>query len=187
MIMKTFPIARGIFLLLVLAFRVDAETPMVPMNERVRVEVKTDTQSDRKDLAKTSVDEVTQFKTLKIELSGKPKQPETRIVKWTAYGRDMKTNDVRKIDSGEFKLQFGPDGRQTTESKRISTTYTPEHSEGGKGGKGGGGGQGGKGSRSKKVEGSGAKFVGYRVEVVDGASVVGEYSDPIGIGPSKKP
>ena len=171
-------------MLFALAFRVDAQAPMVPMNERVRLEVKTETQSDRKDLEKTSVDEVTQFKTLKIELSGKPKQPETRVVKWTAYGRDMKSNDVRKIDEGEFKLQLGANGRQSGESKRISTTYIPEHSAGGKGGKGGGGG-GGKGG--KKVEGSGAKFVGYRVEVMDGATVVGEYSDPAGIGPSKKP
>ena len=159
---------------------------MIASNDRVRVEVRMTSESDRKDLKNTTANTVTQHKALTILLSGKPKTPETRVIKWTAYGRDVKDRDVRPIESGEIKLDLTAHGQQTAESKRISTTFTPEHSESSKSGSGSGSGSSSRGSsRSKKVEASGVKFAGYSVQVLDGATVVGEAADPQGIGKPK--
>lgn len=153
---------------------------MVSANDRVRVEVTTVTGSDHKDLGKTSTDRVTQHKTLNIALSGKPKNPETRVVRWTAYGRNMKSNNVTMLASGEIKLGL-VNNRQAAESKHVSTTYTPDHSvvstRRSRSGR--------STPRAKKVEASGVKFAGYSVQVLDGGKVVGEASDPVGIGKPK--
>ena len=63
-----------------------ASGQIVTGNELVRVEVRVASDQDRKDLKSTSADTITQHKTLTIALSGKPKTPETRTGKWTAYG-----------------------------------------------------------------------------------------------------
>ncbi len=181
--MKTIPSLRAALIALALPLTTHAQS--ISPNDRVRVEVRTASESDRKEIKGASADTVTQFKTLTILVSGKAKTPETRIVKWTAYGRDAKDRDVSAIETGEVKLDLPTAGQQTIESKRISTTYTPEHSAGSKG-KGGSSG-GGSGSRSKKVEASGKKYAGYTVQVLDGSTVVGEASDPQGIGKPKTP
>lgn len=159
-----------------------AGAQMIPTNDRVRVEVSITTDTDHKNLAKTSTDQVTQNKALNIALTGKPKSPETRVIKWTAYGRNMKSNNVSAVESGEIKLDL-VNGRQTAESKRFSTTYTPEHSVVSNSR------SRSRGSRStpraKKVEASGVKFAGYSVQVLDGGKVVGEASDPSNIGKPK--
>ena len=178
--MKTIPFLRAA--LIALALPLTTKAQIVPPNDRVRVEVRTASESDRKDIKGTSAATVTQYKTLTILLSGKPKAPETRVIKWTAYGRDAKDRDVSVIESGEIKLDLAANGQQTAESKRVVATHTPEHSAGSKSGSGGGGG-GSKGS--KKVEASGVKFAGYSVQVLDGTTVVGEAADPIGIGKPK--
>ena len=161
-----------------------AVAQMVASNDRVRIEAKLTTDTDRKDLGGTTTDTVTQKKSITIKLSGKAKSPETRVVKWTAYGRDVKDNDVKVLESAELPLALDKSGTQTVETKTFSSTYTPEHSKGkgGKGGKGGGGkGKGG----GKKVEAEGTKFAGYAIQVKDGSQVVGEASDPVGIGAKK--
>ena len=155
---------------------------MIPTNDRVRVEVRITGDSARKDLKNTTASAVTQNKTLVILLSGKPKSPESRIVKWTAYGRDMKGHDVRQIESGEVKLDLPANGQQTVESKRISVTYTPDHSEVTKT-KSRGNNKGT--TKAKKIEASGVKFAGYSVQVLDGSAVVGQASDPENIGKPK--
>ena len=82
------------------------------------------------------------------------------------------------LESGEIKLAL-VDDRQTAESKRISNTYTPEHSVVSKS-------SGRSISRRRRpkvtqVAATGVKFAGYSVEVLDGGRVVGEASDPSGI------
>jgi hypothetical protein len=140
----------------------------VSPNDYVRIEGRVQTEQDRKDLKGTTVDEVTQGKTLFITISGKPKTPETRTGTWTLYGRDLKGHDIEVLEHGDFKVDLSA-GPQKVESKKASTTYTPEHAGGGKKGNG------------KKVEAEGKRFAGYVVTVKDGDKVVGQLSDPPGL------
>ena len=155
----------------------DASGQMVTGNELVRIEVRVGSDQDRKDLKSTSADTITQHKTLTITLSGKPKSPETRTGKWTAYGHSAKGHDYTVLESGEFKVEFSAQGRQMVESKKITTTYTPEHATVTRSNN----------SRSrtsttraKKVEATGTRFAGYGVVIKDGGKVVGEIFDPAG-------
>ena len=183
-VIRFFPAATAFCLLL--ASIGSAQAQMVASNDLVRVEVRASTDTDHKDLKNTTVDTVTQNKTLTIQLSGKARPSETRVVKWKAFGRNLKSNDLMPLESGEVKVALDPSGRQTITTKNISTTYTPEHAvvTKGKGGKGGNNGQ--KAARAKNVEAEGKKYAGYSVQVMDGKTVVGEASDPVGIG-AKKP
>lgn len=166
-----------------------ARAQMVASNDRVRVEGRLSTDTDHKDLKGTTEDTITQKKSITIQLSGKARSPETRVVKWTAYGRNLKTNDLTVLDSGKVKLDLNRSGAQVITTKTVSSTYTDDHAvvskRGGRGkGVGGGGGRQ-KLPRAKKVEASGTKFAGYSVQVLDGAQVVGETSDPAGISMKK--
>ena len=93
--MNAIAIFRAALIALALPFAANAQ--MVPANERVRVEVQIVSDNDHKDIAKTSVDQITQNKTLTIKLSGKPKSPDTRVIKWTAYGRNVKSNSCHNL------------------------------------------------------------------------------------------
>jgi len=104
-----------------------ASAQTIPLNDRVRIEVRVQSRQDRKDIAQSTADTVTQHETLNIALSGKAKSPETRMGTWTVYGRSFKGNDIVVIESGEFKVDFSG-GVQKIESKQVSTTYTPMHS-----------------------------------------------------------
>ena len=181
---RFFPAVSALWLFL--ASIAPAEAQMVASNDRVRVEVRASSDTDHKDLKNTTADTVTQNKTLTIQLSGKARPSETRVVKWKAYGRNLKSKDLMELASGEEKLALDPSGMQTITTKNISTTYTPEHAvvTRGKGGKGGNRNQ--KAPRAKNVEAEGKKYAGYSVQVMDGKTVVGEASDPVGIG-AKKP
>ena len=154
-----------------------ATAQIVSGNDAVRVEVRVQSDQDRKDIAKSAADTVTQQKTLLIALSGKARSTETRTGKWTAYGRGLKGNDITLLESGEFKVDLAS-GQQKIESKKVSVTYTPEHaivstSRGRSGG--------GSRTTAKKVPASGTKFIGFGVVVKDGNKVVGEYFDPTGL------
>lgn len=158
-----------------------ARGEIIPASELVRIEVRVQSDQDRKDLAKTTTDTVTQHKTLLITLSGKAKSPETRTGKWTAYGRSLKGNDITALQSGEFKVSLA-NGAQHIESMKVRTTYTPEHAVvSTKRVRSGGGTGGTTRTTAKKVEATGTKFIGYVVVVTDGGRVVGEYSDPAGL------
>lgn len=153
---------------------------VVGSNDAVRIEVRVQTEQERKDIKSTTVDTVTQHKSLLITISGKAKSPETRTGKWTAYGRDLKGRDLEVLESGDFKIGLA-NGPQKIESKKVSTTYTPEHSVLSTSGS----------SRSrrttaKKVEAEGKKFAGYVVTVKDGDKVVGQWADPPGLEREKK-
>lgn len=144
-------------------------------NDRVRIEVRVQSQQDRKDIKGSSADTVTQKKSLFIAISGKPKSPETRTGKWTVYGRDLKDRDVTVLESGEFKIELPATGQQKIESKVVSTTSTPEHSIASKSsGRG-------RSPKAKKVEASGTKYIGYGVVVKEGDQIVGEMFDPMGL------
>ena len=154
---------------------------LVSGNDHVRIEVRVQTEQERKSIKGTTVDTVTQGKTLAITLTGKAKNPETRTGTWQAYARDVKDNKIVAADSGPFTIDFSK-GAQKVESKKITMTYTPEHSSGSGGyNKGGGGGGGGGGQSSKKVPAEGTKFAGYGIVVKDGDKIVGEFYDPVGL------
>ena len=128
-------------------------------------------------IAKSTAATITQHKTLTIALSGKAKSPETRTGKWTAYGRGLKGNDITVLESGEFKVDLAG-GAQKVESKKVSTTYTPEHATvSTTRGRSGGTSR----TTAKKVPAEGTKFIGYGVVVKDGGKIVGEFFDPSGL------
>ncbi len=148
---------------------------MIAGSDAVRVEVRVQSDQHRKDIKGTSADTVEQSRSLFITLSGKARSPETRVGKWIAYARDVKTNDLAVLESGEFKVDLSA-GSQKVESKKIETTFTPDHSVVSTTGS----------SRSrrttaKKVEGEGKKFAGYIVTIKDGSTVVGQWADPPGL------
>src|SRR4030095_13369323 len=129
-----------------LPFSVFAQTS----NDFVRIETRLQTEQDRKDIKGAKVDEVTQYKSVQITISGKAKSPETRTGTWAIYGRDLKANDMEVLEQGEFKVDLSA-GPQKIETKRATTTYTPEHT----------------GKKGKKVEAEGKKYAGYVVTVKD--------------------
>jgi hypothetical protein len=144
-------------------------------NDIVRVEVRVKNTTDRKDIKGSSADEKTENVTLDVSLSGKPKSPESRVVKWTIFGKDVADKDVKPLESGEEKLALSATGQQKFESKTATTTSTPDHAQTqSKGGGGKGGGMKGKMATSKKVAGTGAKYVGWGVQVKEGETIVGE-------------
>ncbi len=169
-------IIRCVLVALALVLPFTAGAQMLSSNERVRVVVSLSSANQIKDIKGSSTDTVTQNKTLNIVLSGVPRSGENRVIKWAAYGRDLKSHTLSTIASGSIPVAL-VNNTQKAESKGISTTYTPEHSEVSK--------SSGRSSRSKskpkKVPASGVKFVGYSVQVLDGNRVVGEASEPIGI------
>jgi len=176
----------NLFYAAVSAFLTSAALPqtsaqMVSGNDLVRIEVRVASEQDRKDIKSSSADTVTQHKTLNIALSGKLKSPETRTGKWTAYGHSAKGHDYTVLESGEFTIDLSVQGRQAIESKKVTTTYTPEHSVVSRGRSGGSGGTGRSTSKAKKVEAVGTKFAGYGVVIKDGGKVVGEIFDPAGL------
>jgi hypothetical protein len=176
--MKAIHFTRHAFLVLALALPLVASAQMANPNDRVRVVVSIKSANQIKDIKGSSADTVTQNKVLSIQLSGSPRIKDTRVVKWAAYGRDLKGHTLSTIGFGEIALALSSNGQQTVESKSISTTYTPEHSEVSKSG-----GRSSSRSRSKakKVAAEGIRYVGYSVQVLDGGRVVGEASDPVGI------
>jgi hypothetical protein len=169
-----------ILLILLSSLLATAGAQMVASNDRVRIEARANTESERKEISGTTADQVTQFKTIALRLSGKARSPETRVVRWKIFGRNVDNGKITTVESGEFKLDLDARGEQSAETKRATMTYTPDHSLVKRGGKGKN-----KTSRATKVEGKGVKYAGYSVQVVDGNTVVGEFADPQGIGASK--
>ena len=171
---------QGIGMALLLGTTV-ATAQVVTGNELVRIEVRVASDQDRKDLAKTTADAVTQHRTLAIALSGKAKTPETRTGKWIAYGRSLKGNDIEVLDSGEFKVDLAS-GVQKIESKKINADYTPAHTTvSTTRGRSTGGKSGTSRTTAKKVSATGTKFIGFSVVVKDGDKIVGEHFDPAGL------
>src|SRR4051812_25072167 len=72
--------------------------------DAVRVEVRVVQSNERKDVKGSSADEKTQHVKLEINVSGKPKEPETRVIKWAIFGKEVKGNTIAPLQSGEEKL-----------------------------------------------------------------------------------
>jgi hypothetical protein len=142
----------------------------LPGSDRVRVQVKVQSETERKNLKGTHTDQITEHKTLVIRLTGKSKDPETRAVRWTVFGKDLVTNKMTTLGTEEITLALAADGSQTTTSKRISATHTPDHIL-----------SHGKKREGGKVAAEGVKYLGYAVQVRDGEKIVGEASDPPGV------
>jgi hypothetical protein len=163
-----------------------AVTPVVATaqsaGDMVRIEGKVQSGQERKKLPNTTADQVTEDRTILLTITGKAKSPETRTGTWVAYGRDMKKHDLQVLDRGDIKIDLSA-GPQTFESKKFSTTYTPEHSVSsdhmGTTGRGKNAHQ--TLPQTKRVEAEGKKFAGYVVTVKDGDKVVGQFSDPMGL------
>ncbi len=158
---RTLTVLSGVSLALV----GEGYSQMPSAAETVRIEVKTVSSSDRKEIKDSREDTITQNKVLEISVTGKPKTPETRVVKWSVFGRDQKDKDVTELESGEYPLDLSNGGRQMRESKKVSTTFTGAHTAG----------------KGKKVPASGSKYVGYAIQVREGTKILGEAYDPAGL------
>jgi len=98
------------------------------------------------------------------------------IVKWYAFGREVKSNRVVILSSASNTVTLAP-AKSGTDTFKPSTTYTPDHSvvttnrsrTSGK-------------TRTsiKKVSGSGTKMLGWGVQVMREGKVVAEEFQPPG-------
>lgn len=146
----------------------------LPGSDRVRIQVTVQTENERKNLKGTHTDRITEHKTLAIRMTGKILNPENRVVRWTIYGKDLQSNKIATLGTEEFPLVLGQDGSQAVASKRVSTTFTPDHIL-----------SHGKNREGGKVAAEGVKYLGYAVQVRDGEKIVGEASDPLGVDKRK--
>ncbi len=122
----------------------------------------------------------TQTRSLKIFVSNSSKEAAELIAKYVFFGREIKGNEVVKIDEGEKAVSVKPLGTEMVETGSATTKMEEAHSASTGKGKGGGGNSSGKGnSPGKKVEASGHKFVGYGVQVYQGDKLVAESYDPL--------
>ena len=80
---------RRALLALALTLPLAANAQMVASNDRVRVVVSINSTNKMKDIKGASADTTTQNKTLSIVITGHPRSPESRVIKWAAYGRDL--------------------------------------------------------------------------------------------------
>lgn len=94
-------------------------------------------------------------------------------LKWFMFGRDLKSNRVGVLRSGDAKVELGGRGPQVIRSAKIEAKSTPEHSVVSRGR-----GRGGSRGSVKKVEATGDKYIGYGVQVLNGGRVVAESFDP---------
>ena len=119
-----------------------------------------------------------QTKELEITVSSVSKAPPSGLrLKWFMFGRDLKSNSVTVLRSGESKVELGTRGSQVIRSAKLETKSTPEHSVVSRG-RGRGSTGGGSRSSVKKVAATGVKYLGYGVQVLNGGKVVGETFDP---------
>ena len=111
---------------------------------------------------------------LEINVSSVSKNlPSGLQLKWFMFGRDLKSNRVGVLRSGEAKVELGGRGSQVINSAKIEAKSTPEHSVVSRG-RGRGGRTGGSRGSVKKVAATGDKYIGYGVQVLNGSKVVAE-------------
>lgn len=177
--MKLFTLAAAVAGLLALsAVSVQASFHDSPV--RLEVKVNGDDSHDR--IKGSTAVQHDQSKELEITVSSVSKTPPSGLrLKWFMYGRELKSNSVSVLRSGEAKVALGVNGSQVISSAKVETKSTPEHSVVSRGrGRGGSGRSSGRVS-VKKVEASGDKYIGYGVQVLDGGKVVAEAFDPAGV------
>jgi len=138
---------------------------------------------DKVDNTQKGESEVTQSLVLGITLLGKAKNPETRVVKWTAYGRDCRTDAISVLSSGEVPVDFSSGLQQKIKSEEISTTSTSTRTVTTSSSSYGGNRNRNRNSdrstiRTRVIEPTGVRYLGYGVQVFEGDKVVGEKFDP---------
>ncbi|MEO7317810.1 MAG: hypothetical protein ABIZ56_02350 [Chthoniobacteraceae bacterium] len=149
----------------------------------VRLEVKVNGGDSHDRIKGSTAVQHDQTKELEITVSSVSKTPPSGLrLKWFIYGRDLKSNSVSVLRSGEAKVALGGNGSQVISSAKVETKSTPEHSVVSRGrGRGNRGTGGGSRVSVKKVEATGDKYIGYGVQVLDGGKVVAEAFDPAGV------
>lgn len=130
---------------------------------------------ERNDSDKAAKFTYSQKVVLEITLMGKPHDPETRVVKWSIYGKDRKTDRVSVLKSGEARVEIGAGATQKITTEEVRTTSSQDHSvsSNSRGGRGRG-----RRVRYTKVEGTGVRYIGYSVQVILGDKVIAEKFDP---------
>lgn len=131
----------------------------------VRVEVRSKIAKEFDKIKNSTSSKTSQDVSISIVLFGRPKTPETRVVKWALFGKGIDNDRITILASDTVKLALDYKGQQTLESTQASVTYTPDHTVSKRARKK---------TTLKQEEGSGVKYFGYGVVVVDGAAVVGK-------------
>lgn len=136
----------------------------------VRLEVKVHGGDRHDQIRGSSAMKHDQHEELEITISSVSRNPPLGLqAKWFIFGRDLKSNRVNVIRSGEEKVALGRNGSQVLNSAKVEAVSVPEHSVVSRG-------RGG-----KKVEATGDKYIGYGVQVLAGDTVVSETYYPVGI------
>ncbi len=169
------PLVAGLALALI-GLLSTARAEVSPFRVRVEQVSKSDSEKHSK----------TQTRSLKIFVSNSSKESAELIAKYIIFGRDVKGNEVVKLDEGAKAVSSKPLGTEMAESAAVTSVSQEAHSTGSsKGGKGGG---------AKKTEASGTKILGYSVQVFQGEKMVAEAYDPLSMKeqvtkayPAKKP
>jgi hypothetical protein len=110
----------------------------------------------------------TQKHALKIFLTNSSANPADLKVKYTYLGRDLVSHDIVIIKAGEDQVAVKPQGEASDDAGSATSQSTDEHYQ-----------AGGKGAPATKIPASGAKFVGYAVQVYSGSTLVAETYEPL--------
>lgn len=162
------------------ALPVFAQTSSVNPNDRVRVEVQVKSETERKDSKDGKPDNKTktQLKTLDIKLSGKAKNPETRVAKWYIFGKNLSDNSTTILASGEEKVDLTTNGQQAFKSGTATATSStdrpaPQRNRG-------------KNDKPEETADPGSKYLGFGVQVKEGNVLLGEFLSGESIRPEMK-
>lgn len=118
-----------------------------------------------------------QTRSLKIFVSNSSKTPAELTAKYVFFGRNTKEKEVVKIDEGSRPVSVGPLATAMVESGVATATSEEPHSSSSYA-KGGKSTAGSKGGSPSKVEASGAKIIGFGVQIYQGETMIAEYYDP---------
>jgi hypothetical protein len=125
-----------------------------PSAVRVRVEAvnKSETEKDKK----------TQKRSLKVFVSNSSKEALELKVKYVIFGRQLaERKEFVTVDEGQLPASVAPMETKQVDTLPATSTSVEEHYE-----------------KTKKVEASGNKIVGYGVQILQGETVVAEAYDP---------
>jgi len=137
-----------------------------PASPKVGVHVTAKSADDRRKIVDSTSLTTIEKHTLLVTLRGRAMDSEKRVAKWYVFGRNIKTQQMSVLDSGEVNVSFPANGVQTFESREVTCAFTPMHtvSTGS-----------GKRTKAKRVDAAGVKIIGFGAQVKDGGKIVGEF------------
>jgi hypothetical protein len=103
----------------------------------------------------------TQHRVLKITLTNSGDASMNLRVRYAVFGRDSKTHAIVDVHHSDLTTTLQPKSDQTLTTAEAVAVLTEDHIE-----------------NKKKVDGSGARLLGYGVQVLEGTTVVAEAYDP---------